>query len=158
VPHLHISWTPPGVLTPPPPRAACSNLYPIRPRGGSQQRSCTGWWLHGCPNHPLVEDVLCWAGSTCGHDGHCTEEPSHEHLYKALPWDKNSSPRLIAGELTPLYAQCALIYRNTVACCFAIFFSIIVQLRVMVDSWNWCLEWLCVWSQHRDISLLFFSN
>ena len=29
VPHLHISWTPPGTVTPPPPWAACANASPL---------------------------------------------------------------------------------------------------------------------------------
>jgi len=29
VPHLHISWTPPGMVTPPPPCAACASASPL---------------------------------------------------------------------------------------------------------------------------------
>jgi len=29
VPHLHVFWTPPGMVTPPPTWAACSSAWPL---------------------------------------------------------------------------------------------------------------------------------
>ena len=62
VPHLHLSWTPPGTVTPPPPWAACSNASPLFLSSGS--RLILPW--NDLTPLPLILESI---SVVCGHTG-----------------------------------------------------------------------------------------
>ena len=55
--HNHVSWTPPGRVTPPPPWAACANTYPHCPSAPRYR---------GCHSHAIPSLSNCWILFTPG--------------------------------------------------------------------------------------------